>query len=84
MIWQRLTGLAIRKSTYIKQPIIKELQGDFHGTWAIKAAEVSADPNFMSILKKLKVTQHGKIPEYMMSCIDDAIDACLAAEKSGE
>lgn len=73
---EALIGLALRKDSCIKDAIIKELNDEFHGIWVVEAAEAIADPDYIPLLEKIKAEQKDKIPDYMMTCIDDAIDAC--------
>ncbi|MGH1376136.1 MAG: HEAT repeat domain-containing protein [Alphaproteobacteria bacterium] len=74
---EAMIGLALRKDMRVKPAIIQELEGELHGTWAMEAARKYPDPDFISLLKQVRIEQAEGIDEYMIGCIDDAIAACV-------
>ncbi len=73
---EALIGLANRKDGEIKTAIMKELEGEFHGTWAVEAAETIADPDFIPALEKILINLKDALPIHMVSAIEDAIKSC--------
>ena len=80
---EALIGLAHRKDEDVKPAIMKELEGDFHGTWAVEAAEALGDPDFLSALNTIKADYKDKLPKHMLNRIDDAINSCSKKGESG-
>jgi hypothetical protein len=46
-------GLARRRDTGIASVVQHELEGEFHGDWAVEAAELLCDPQFLPALRRL-------------------------------
>ena len=50
---EALRGLARRRDTGIASVVQHELEGEFHGDWAVEAAELLCDPQFLPALRRL-------------------------------
>ena len=50
---EALRGLARRRDTGIAPVVQHELAGEFHGDWAVEAAELLCDPQFLQVLRRL-------------------------------
>ena len=57
---EALLGLARRQHASIALQILRELQGEFHGDWAVDAAGLLADARFIPALEHLKGRITGK------------------------
>lgn len=73
---EALIGLARLKDENVKEAIIKELMGEFHGSWVLEAAELMGDPEFCPLLRKLRVHIENEEDSYFLKDVDDAILAC--------
>ena len=73
---EALVGLARRHVAEAKPLVLAELDGDFHGCWAIDAAAILGDRDFLAHLEKL--CQHPEIvaDSYFTSVLEEAIQAC--------
>ncbi len=81
---EAMIGLAIRKDERVKPAIVQELEGEFHGTWAVRAAELYPDSEFIDLLKQVRTEQLDEVGDYMISDIDDAIKACASSVPKAE
>jgi hypothetical protein len=73
---EALIGLAIRKDKRIKDAIIKELSGEFHGSWAVEAAALTKDCDYYPFLINLRDKLIGDIEPRFISDIEEAIKVC--------
>lgn len=73
---EALVGLACRGDTSIAPMVQRELEGEFHGDWAIEAAELLGDPQFLPALKGLRERLDGRDIEYFRERMQNAISAC--------
>lgn len=73
---EALVGLARRKDPRVIEPIKKELRGEYHGNWAVEAAELLADPCFLPLLKDLWKREAEAFEKYHRSRTTDALAAC--------
>ncbi|MCI5145415.1 MAG: hypothetical protein D3923_07755 [Candidatus Electrothrix sp. AR3] len=76
---EALVGLAQRNDLRIKSAILKELEGEFEGSWVLEAAQLLALPEFCEPLIRLKNQMVGK-NEYFLREANEAINACCAKE----
>jgi HEAT repeat protein len=82
---EALVGLARRGDTSIAPAVQRELEGEFHGDWAVQAAGLLGDPRFLPALRQLKQRLAAKDAVYFGGTVQDAISACEGrrAEDSG-
>jgi HEAT repeats len=73
---EALVGLARRRDTSITSYVRRELEGPFHGDWAVEAARHLADPGFLPALTCLNEQLAGKDIVYFRGTVQDAIAAC--------
>jgi HEAT repeat protein len=73
---EALPGLARRADVSIAPSVQLELDGEFHGDWAVEAAGLLADPRFIPALKGLLVRLKGEDAVYFRGSIESAIAAC--------
>ena len=73
---EALIGLALRNDPDVSSEIMRELKGEFFGSWAVEAAEIVGSSKFLQVLKDIKKAQEGEIPTYILSQIEDAIQSC--------
>lgn len=73
---EALIGLAARKDLNVHDAVLRELEGEFYGGWAIEAAELLASPDFLAALEKIKLQLLKDTDERFLQDIDDAILAC--------
>lgn len=73
---EALIGLARLKDENVKDAIMKELMGEFHGSWVLEAAEMMGDPEFCPLLRKLRVHIENEEDNYFLKDVDNAILAC--------
>ena len=71
-----LVGLARRRHGSIAPQILRELQGDFHGDWAVEAAGLLGDARFIPALEDLKGRLTGENAVYFLGSVNAAIAAC--------
>ena len=69
-------GLAKRKELSIQDALIDELNGEFNGSWAIQAASLLAQPEYLPALLELKNRLKDQIERRFMQELDEAILAC--------
>ena len=72
---EALIGLARRNDPRVKEPLIREIQGSFHGNWSLEAAELLGDPSLLQYLCE----QEGRLPaedKRFKENFDRAILAC--------
>lgn len=69
-------GLANRKDFSIVNLLIQELEGDFNGSWAIRASKLLADSRLCLPLKALRNNIDITSDEYFLSELDEAILNC--------
>ncbi len=87
-LWQRVTdevpeirgeallGLAKRRDKRIGEAIIRELNGEFYGTWPVEAAGLLGDPTFYPHLIALRQRVRGTVEGRFIECIDKSIQKC--------
>ncbi len=73
---EALIGLAERQDNSILDNLKQELQGEFEGSYAIRASELLAEPSLLPYLQQLKETKSDEMTSYHKICLDDAIKAC--------
>jgi HEAT repeat protein len=73
---EALVGLARRQHALIAPQILRELQGEFHGDWAVEAAGLLGDARFIPALKDLKGRLTGENAVYFLGSVNAAIAAC--------
>jgi HEAT repeat protein len=73
---EALVGLARRRDTSIAPAILRELEGDFHGGWAVEAAGLLGDSRFLPALRKLGQRITGESAVYFRGSLQAAIAAC--------
>jgi HEAT repeat protein len=73
---EALIGLARLKDENVKEAIMKELMGEFHGSWVLEAAELMGDPDYCLLLRKLRVHIENEEDSYFLNDVDAAILAC--------
>jgi HEAT repeat protein len=73
---EALLGLARRQDTSIAPLILRELEGEFHGDWAIEAAGLLGDPQFLPALRDLCERLRGEDVVYFRGSVQSAIAAC--------
>lgn len=73
---EALIGLARRGDERVRERVMQELQGEFHGSWAIDAAAALADQGFLPALEVLKTHPEVLADGYFSSVLADAIAAC--------
>jgi HEAT repeat protein len=73
---EALVGLARLKDQNVKEAIMTELMGEFHGSWVLEAAELMGDPDYCPLLRELRVQIEGKFDNYFLNDVDAAILAC--------
>lgn len=73
---EALIGLARLKDENVKEAIMKELMGEFHGSWVLEATELMGDPEFCPLLRKLRVHIENEEDSYFLKDVDNAILAC--------
>lgn len=79
---EALVGLAKRRDQAIVDRVRAELAGEFHGIWAVEAAEELADATLAPELRLLRARLGGEEPEYFRDAIDRAIAACAKSATS--
>jgi HEAT repeat protein len=73
---EALVGLARRRDGGIASKILCELEGDFHGDWAVEAAGLLGDARFLPALKELGQRLTGENAVYFRGGVQAAIAAC--------
>lgn len=73
---EALIGLARRGDERVRERVMQELQGEFHGSWAMDAAAALADQGFLPALEALKTHPEILADGYFSSVLADAIAAC--------
>lgn len=73
---QALIGLARRGDTSCLPALRNELRGEFNGIWAVNAAGYLADATLIGDLEACRFQMGGEEPEYFVSDLDRAIEAC--------
>ncbi len=56
---EALVGLGRRHDEHLKSAVLDELNGEFHGDWALEAAEAIADPDFIPALENACPNERG-------------------------
>lgn len=80
---EALIGLAKRKDERVIEPLIRELSGEFFGSWCIEAAELMSDPIFYPFLLSLRDRIEREVESRFISQLDDAIAACSQRSPDG-
>jgi HEAT repeat protein len=73
---EALVGLARRRDSGVITAILRELRGEFHGDWAVQAAGLLGDPQFLPALRSLRAVLRGKDAVYFEGTLESAIAAC--------
>jgi HEAT repeat protein len=73
---EALIGLARRRDTSIAPAILRELESDFHGDWAVEAAGLLGDSRFLPALTELGQRLTGENAVYFRGSLQSAIAAC--------
>ena len=73
---EALIGLARRKDSRIKEALKTELLGEFHGDWAVEAAELTQNAEFVPLLMNLRKKLEDSVDACFISNINEAIEAC--------
>lgn len=73
---EALIGLAERNDHSIIEAVKLELVGEFHGSWAIQAANLLASPQLCIPLQNLRSKISTSPDSYFISEIDEAIISC--------
>jgi len=73
---EALRGLARRRDTGIASVVQHELDGEFHGDWAVEAAELLCHPQFLPALRRLYERLDGANAVYFRGSVQSAIAAC--------
>ena len=73
---EALRGLARRRDTSIAGAVQRELEGEFHGDWAVEAAALLGDARFLPALRALSARLSDKDAVYFRGSVQDAIAAC--------
>lgn len=73
---EALVGLARRGDVSIAPMVQRELDGEFHGDWAVEAAGLLAAPQFLPALRGLLVRLEGEDVVYFRGSVESAIAAC--------
>jgi HEAT repeat protein len=73
---EALVGLATRKDIKVFDAVMRELEGEFYGNWAVQAAGLLESPDFINVLEKLKLRLAENTEDRFLDDIDDAISAC--------
>ena len=79
---EALIGLARRRDKRVRELVMRELRGEFHGSWAIDAAASLADPIFLPALEVLKANPEILADGYFSSVLADAITACSGGQNT--
>lgn len=72
---EALVGLARRRDTSIASVILSELEGEFHGDWAVEAAGLLEDSQFLPALRALGE----RVPAESAVCFRGSVQAAIAA-----
>jgi superfamily I DNA/RNA helicase len=74
---EALIGLAKRHDPRGFESLIRELQGEFYGSWSLEAAEEWADPRLLPYLANLRQRLlEENVADRFINNLDDAIQAC--------
>lgn len=73
---EALVGLARRRDSGVVAAILRELRGEFRGDWAVEAAGLLGDPQFLPALRSLAAVLRGKEAVYFAGTVQSAIAAC--------
>jgi len=73
---EALLGLPRRRDVSIAPAVQRELEGEFHGDWAVEAAGLLRDPRFLPALRELSERLAAKDAVYFLGSVQDAIAAC--------
>jgi HEAT repeat protein len=73
---EALLGLARRSDVTVTSAVQRELEGEFHGDWAVEAAELLGNPMFLPALRELENRLDGARAVYFKGSVQSAIAAC--------
>jgi hypothetical protein len=73
---EALVGLGRRHDEHLKNSILSELSGEFHGDWVFEAAGAIADPDFIPALERMRTRMSTDLPERFFEHLDAALLAC--------
>ncbi|MFL6600163.1 MAG: HEAT repeat domain-containing protein [Steroidobacteraceae bacterium] len=79
---EALVGLSRRHDEHLKNAVLDELSGEFHGDWAFEAAEAMADPEFIPALEGMRARMSADLPERFFVRLDVALMACQQTRAS--
>lgn len=77
---EALMGLAQRQDARVLPYVQRELNGDFHGSWAVEAAEMLADTALYPALQSLDERLDEEEREYFAWNLKQALQACRPRE----
>jgi HEAT repeat protein len=80
---EALLGLARGGETNSAPVVQRELEGEFHGDWAVEAAELLGDPQFLPVLRRLYERLEDANAAYFRGRLQSAISACEGRRGSG-
>jgi len=81
---EAMVGLSRRHDEHLKNAVLDELSGEFHGDWAFEAAEGIADPDFIPALVGMRARMSADLPERFFVRLDVALMACQRKRASGK
>jgi len=81
---EAMTGLARRQDARTLASIVRELAGEFHGSWCLEAAELLADVRLVPLLRKARERLHEEDILRFAADFDRAELACSKARVSGQ
>lgn len=79
---EALIGLAQRQDQRVLEHVRRELQGEFHGIWAVEAAEYLADPSLYPLIQALwdRLHPEERQKSWFESQFQDSLAACKPAD----
>lgn len=80
---EALLGLARRGDASIAPVVEHELEGEFHGDWAVEAAELLGDPRFLPALRRLYERLDDRDAAYFRGSVESAIASCEGRRACG-
>jgi HEAT repeat protein len=81
---EALLGLARRGESAIAPMILRELEAELHGDWAVEAAKLLGDAQFLPALARLWERLDARDAEYFRASVQDAISACESGREGAD